>query len=646
MSSTRVAEAEEEWWRAWWRADFSWDGLRSRRANGWYVRPDGRMTRDPKETPKTRAATLQDVWRSESKRLVSGPDGRQWTLAHVPLRWSDGSPAKSGWTAEQYARLETAFDDAVSRFPAQSADSAKSLRRPGERSGRSRRLSGIPLDGAIVREIPGRVLLLPLFRADHLAVVGEGAVNFGSQSVFVRRPLFKSPVLMDGQSHSGQTIDMLRPIIAQGLSVSDSRPDSIAIRHALCPTWIDFDLVEATDQIVLRGLETDGDVVFLDVSAQKIDLGDCKIRGTLKFEKVEAIVDFSNTVVSKGISVEKLRCASLSAVSLVSAADAKFEELTVLGLSDLSRSTWEKTAQFQKAKFGTARFDDAEFCGKTIFRQTVFGSKTSFAQTSFANTVDFGETRWPGPIDEQEGAFRGARFSSFVDFQGADFKGFSAFNGAEFKGEIRFDRHLVTGLSVVREVLDHARSDAQKIALEHGFRALKHAAENVRDRNLEQVFFRYELIARRSQTSTGLGERVLSWLYGLLSDYGSSCRRPVMAVIASWIIFACVYLGLAAISGEPVLQDMALTGSAVHESVFEAFSLSGRSTFNLFGVWGARPSELGSAGAGEAGLQHVLLFSEGVISLAAKCISSLQSLFAGTMLFLAALAARRRFQIS
>lgn len=149
MSMATAQEAREKWWDEWWRADFSWQGLAKRRVAGWYVRPNGQMTRDRAATLKTRPATLQDVWRSESGRLVTGSDMRQWTVVHAPLDWQNQTPAKAGWPADEVDRIERALTEAIARFPAAELDllppapPARSRQTKG-----SARTAGFPLDGA------------------------------------------------------------------------------------------------------------------------------------------------------------------------------------------------------------------------------------------------------------------------------------------------------------------------------------------------------------------------------------------------------------------------------------------------------------------------------------------------------------------
>lgn len=92
-----------KWWRDWWSEDFSWPALAFKRL------PAGGQHGEK---------TLQDYWRREPNgtrrsdaqleaagELIRDPKGRLWHVVHVPLHWSDGTPAKAAWTESDRERL-------------------------------------------------------------------------------------------------------------------------------------------------------------------------------------------------------------------------------------------------------------------------------------------------------------------------------------------------------------------------------------------------------------------------------------------------------------------------------------------------------------------------------------------------------------
>ena len=50
-----------------------------------------------------------------------------------------------------------------------------------------------------------------------------------------------------------------------------------------------------------------------------------------------------------------------------------------------------------------------------------------------------------------------------------------------------------------------------------------------------------ELIARHKHHSTQLAERLFSHLYAWSANYGASLGRPIVALLALWVLFAAVF---------------------------------------------------------------------------------------------------------
>nr|WP_312990644.1 pentapeptide repeat-containing protein [Brevundimonas diminuta] len=645
MTDTTPKMAREEWWRTWRARDYSWEGLARHGVPGWYIRPDGKMTRDRMSTRKTRPATLQDVWRSEAGRLITGPDLRQWTIVHVPPTWDDGSVAKSGWTAEQVARIDAAFSDAIGRFPPDDLGPVPSTStRRGPRKSIPRN-AGFPLDGAVLIGLPEPVRGLPLLRGEFLALTGTEAALLGPQPMTLRWPLCEPFFSIEGDNPTSQIVEFVGPIFMKGFLISDTKPSALRFRSLQSFGPINFDFVEVSGSVNLRGMVSRGYVAFEDVTAQEIDLADAEVGGSLELQEVRGDLVLTRACLAEGLRIDEGRFTSIQAVGMSVAGPVRIDDLGIQQTADFTDTTWTKPTRFHKARFGSAMFAGAVFADKVDFAGARFEGLVSFQRAHFQHLADFSGSAWPTAIRDQDGAFREARFDSFVDFQGARFRAFSAFNGATFKSEIRFDRDILQGYGVVKEALAYARNDEQKVALEHGFRALKQVAESVRDRNLEQALFRYELIARRSQAGVGGGEKAMSWVYGLVSRYGSSSWRPVFVALVLWLLFAFAYLWLGKFAGAAVMQDLSLWGGKFHPALADALSLSARSMFNLFGVWAMRVPDA-TDGSVSALFEAGLLRDNPPFSLLARLLSSVQSVLSGMLLFLVALAARRRFQIS
>jgi hypothetical protein len=109
MDEPKTLEAlKADWWECWWEADYSWRKLRLH-ILGEHSVVEGLLGEK----------TLQDYWRRhpetakprsddemlEAGELLISPDGNLWHLAHVPLRWKDGTPAKHGWDFDKNDQL-------------------------------------------------------------------------------------------------------------------------------------------------------------------------------------------------------------------------------------------------------------------------------------------------------------------------------------------------------------------------------------------------------------------------------------------------------------------------------------------------------------------------------------------------------------
>lgn len=404
------------------------------------------------------------------------------------------------------------------------------------------------------------------------------------------------------------------------------------------------DAVQTAGTFSLKECVFRSDAHLEDLRSGFIDVGRMRCGDDLTIEDLEGDLDISRAKIGGALNVSGARCGELDLTGLSVEEEAGFDASVVSTYADFSGTAWGSDLRLEKLDIMITAFEGATFEGKASFKGTVFRGATSFARAHFKSTADFQTTVWSLDPADHERAFRETRFDSFVDFRNTAFNAFSAFDGAMFKAEIRFDRTQVLNDAAIEKALKAATSEDAKLTLEHGFRALKQAAEGVRDRHLEQAFFRYELLARRRQKATPGVERLLSWLYGALSNYGASFVRPALAAGGVWLAFILIYFLLGLASGSPQMAAASLEPGAPHQAWPEAVGLSTRSMFNLFGVWNWRPaSTLPPSGWS---LEHVLLAEHPLLTVVTRLASTAQSILAGVLLFLLALAARRRFQIN
>jgi hypothetical protein len=186
--------------------------------------------------------------------------------------------------------------------------------------------------------------------------------------------------------------------------------------------------------------------------------------------------------------------------------------------------------------------------------------------------------------------------------------------------------------------------------LEDAFRTLKRVMEDNRNRPEEGRFFKLELQARRRRRLPAVPwwERAMSDLYRWSSDYGMSVVRPVVGLGGTFIVFAFFYTVLAIPPGRWP------TGTEI----------AGATSFSLgrvlpIGPWADEPEACSVAGR----LLDVAPTPDNLktnpdcrsdlknqygpfTALGVRLLASLQSFIALVLIFLAALASRRRFQIN
>jgi hypothetical protein len=172
--------------------------------------------------------------------------------------------------------------------------------------------------------------------------------------------------------------------------------------------------------------------------------------------------------------------------------------------------------------------------------------------------------------------------------------------------------------------------------LEGGCRVLKQAMEKSANKTREQMFYAFELIARRHQRATPWWERQTSRLYGAFGDYGRSIGRPLFWLTFIVPAFALAYAGLLA-----GWRAEALSGLAPRSVAIECLSFSMQRVLP-FGPWTLTPQQITQS------LVQSLLQgpTDSLFSLAVRFLGTLQSLAALILAFLAGLAIRRRFQIN
>ncbi len=641
-----VAESKDalqaKWWNGWWAQDFSWAGLADKPVGQGVITIHGGRhgeqdlqaywRRDPV------SGTLRDEAMLEAAgELLRAPDGKFWHLAHVPLNWRDGSPAKAGWDADRVAMLGGLVAARVA------AGCATTVGKLGHERGPDGRAQ---LAGAVLLAPPPH----PPATDSALHVVADWAwlpawhargASFGP-GFLCRNVFFSEYARFDGATFSGDANFDSATFSGYARFVSATFSGDASFDGAIFSGYARFNSATFSGYASFDSATFSGYAIFVSAT----------FSGYARFDiaTFSGIARFDGATFSRNTRFQNGEFA----------ATASFQSAKFLPAAASSR--WRNGVSFRGRRFNAeAKFDRATFSVAMDFSAAVFARLTSFAHII-----------WPDDARHWHRAFDQAVFEDVVSFQGAGFRCFAAFDGATFEGGLqldemeetaaaaRFTRELRAAIDlpaeetgpgaasapaplrggwpgfqdiVQRDIAlaetEAARERAAQIRLkqlERGCRVLKQAMDKASDKTREQMFFASELIARRKQTATPPWERAFSWLYEKTADYGRSIARPLVALLASIPVFALLYWG---ISG-------GLSGNWAWPAFWEAMNFSARRVLP-FGAWEATEAQLPK-----------LLLGDGntLFTVVMRALATLQSIFALAMAFLAGLALRRRFQIT
>lgn len=581
MAESNAEQIQAEWWAGWRRADYTWPGLANKQWPGWIVTDEGslveaetgRVFGDPRQRSvsglKGRPASLQDYWRvdPQSGQVRTDAEMEGELILHPShFRPSDRSRRETYHPVHlplTYADgtptvKEGWASDRLDSFVQPRLEIACKLRQGvGE-------LAAAWFEGGIWLRAPDPP-------AGHVAPV---LVLYGHAG-FVGKDIVWNWTFDDFSSFLGAAFHVCAHF-----------------RSSVFGRYINFDRVK-----FLGGTNFDGTVFgdgasFLSSHFEYASFFGCEFQGYGMFN--DAI--FAKDVEFRGTCFEKV---------------------------GFARTRFEREAGFHDVRFRhEADFRDAEFMGPARFVGASFLGPTSFNGACFLRMASFENVHWPSGEINRRGAFNHVLFGGIVSLGHSGCHAFTVFDGA------RIERGLALGDGPERAAETQLRCELQAIegseaglnALESGCRVLKQAMALQSDKAREQMFYRFELIARRKQKATPLTERLFSWLYGATSNYGASIGRPIVSLVALVVAFAGVYWGL--------------QGAFTSASAIDALGFSASRIFP-FGAFEDVSKEW--IGGFE---RHDSLATLGI-----RVLASFESLFALVLVFLLGLAVRRKFQI-
>jgi len=355
--------------------------------------------------------------------------------------------------------------------------------------------------------------------------------------------------------------------------------------------------------------------------------------------------------------------------------------------------------------FGHSIFDcDALFQGTTFhlwssFDEVQFRKEMKFELCTFKRIVYFTQITWPVLFRHRNRVFDKVIFEQLANFHKSGFRSFSAFDGARFDQGIRLDKvdedtanaRFTRELEEIRDLkswekvesrskpgtrkglrfrrIREDRANAELLQrrenyleeLENACRLLKQQMEMQSDKTREQLFYRFELLARRAQRTTPWLERRFSDLYRNLSDYAGSQVKPIVWLVVVWMTFAVAYAGFVGYTelnpaqtrpvtnaGFDLFKEAAWRRVTPSELVLQSAALSASRIFP-FGAFEDVSKNFGNrleCKTAEGDPMPHCVWEQPLKAFAFRALATLQSFIALILAFLFGLSVRRRFQIS
>lgn len=727
----------DPWWRDWFSEDFSWAGLASKTIKEFGPHSTGPHGVDTLQaywrldyaSDNGRLRTDQEM--RKTGELVDGPDCKTYHIAHLPTRNEQGDTAgwKADWAEKDWERLNQVLSARM--------DAASDLIVPYITETTSERLAKPNFEtrallvGAVIRDTPAptrppdrqpsRIWHAVFAGARFLAVADFRRAEFsGGDANFSRATFSGGGAKFCGAQFSGGKADFSKArFLLEDADFSDAnfaggeadfsgasflRANAVFRYAHFSGGRTSFSSVFFMENTAnFTGAHFSGgnaSFVYARFWGHYAWFADARFSGgPASFRGAEFSIGhafFSGAHFSGGDAIFHS--------TNFAGGEAYFSGVNFSGgRADFSEAIFAGgSARFDHSQFsgGNADFSSAQFSGGgAVFTNAHFSGPAFFVDLAFENS----EHREPVNNSQAESrwrdAFLGARFQRGLDWSDSPFYAISAFNGAEIEGHLNYPRlseksskneFEKKAFRLARQVRTkernwprwlksfvsadkHERRRALE-ALEGGARTLKRAMKAHHDPHREQLFFRFELRARRAQDGISPLEVVASWLYEITSDYGASIARPFL-----WIFFLTGISGFVyAFIGSQTATMQAVYGPSLWDQLPDGFGLAIQNLAQPFSVFSsvtlsesgwvkdlhAATSEYSSAPyvqpTLETGLSDSFFQSlrDNVASffyrlgrvfigwngIALLCVA--QSFFSIIFLFLFALGVRRKFQIN
>ena len=270
-----------------------------------------------------------------------------------------------------------------------------------------------------------------------------------------------------------------------------------------------------------------GDAVFNGATfAERMDFGNAEFFGLAKFFKVTFMKDvsFSSTKFFCGASFEQAKFKDR----------ADFYSTNFEGNTSFWLTTFSDMVLFRDAIFsGDADFLNTVFRHIAIFSNVTFSSNAAFFQCVFESATSFKESSF-----EKKAYFRAIIVKGAFSIDNVRFDRVPDFSEAHFEEAPLFDN-----VDLEPEHFSKITTDKSDNNLPACWRALKRLANQGLDHERELQFFKGEILARRGTLDRCTHLRFwVGWLYQAMSDFGRSTTRPLLWLVASFLLFTGFYI--------------------------------------------------------------------------------------------------------
>lgn len=603
------ANAKERWEKNWGLMDFSWQGLGKeiddRPRWPWYghfIEPDGSVVRQGEQSDQAKMASVQDYWALDFEigRIRSLEEMKSLGLIHGAFHFLNRrSGAAASNSVRKLINHELEIRASLSNENRFGYDNGKAY----GYDGRVQVVGGVSDSLEILLKCSNLNIkhsYIKKFELDKSIKLNEEYCI--SHSIFESDTQINPTSIKDIWLYGNEYLSLFNLIIEETSSCVDLSSSIF---------WSDFDANGS--------------------NIKELNFSESKFYKTLWLERIRVEGDLL------GYWSEFFGDVYLERAKINGASEFSYSKFR--NIFSVTGSVFESEFKAVNAHFfGDFRADSDRQKGNEPVR-TKFGGPIDFYGSQFDAAASFDDCEMPTEEYYRHG-FKMAKFSSHVAWSKNALHAISMWANARVDGSVVLPHAdtIIAQRTFARRALNEAKAAGMDalVALGDGAQTLKKALLDNGDFLRAQAFHKLELQAKMLLGSTSRSERAAAYAYGALSDWGLSWHRPLLWLGAGAILFAGIYSWFILVALGDQFGAVAFGfGLPVHSAIAAGIELS---MSNALG-----PIKYLIGNDGPPALEAVEIpFS---VRFGLGLLSILQQVGSLALLFLSALALRRRFQI-